>query len=93
MKLTRIVAAALAVLLVGTAGAVAAPGNAPEDAGPSAQDGGPPVDMPEPVPDFVESIHEQIWAFLNGSIENLGEAVSGVTPGGDEGSTPTPTPA
>ncbi|MFB6205611.1 MAG: hypothetical protein ABEJ05_03655 [Haloglomus sp.] len=90
MKLRHVTAALLALLVVGAGAAAAAPGAAPEkasaddqDASPSA-DAGPPSDLPGPVPDFVGEIHDTIRGFLNGSVDALGEAVSGVTPGGDE---------
>lgn len=42
---------------------------------------GPPGGLPEPVPDFVGDVHDAIRSFLDGSVDTLGEAVSGVTPG------------
>lgn len=45
---------------------------------------GPPVDLPDPVPDFVGDILGSIRSFLDGSIDQLGDAVSGLTPGGSE---------
>ncbi|MFB6218652.1 MAG: hypothetical protein ABEH77_05650 [Halobacteriaceae archaeon] len=43
---------------------------------------GPPADLPAPVPDFVGGILDAVRSFLDGSVDNLGEAVSGLTPGG-----------
>ena len=45
---------------------------------------GPPTDMPEQVPDHVGEIHSLINQFINGSVSDLGSAVSDVTP--DDGS-------
>lgn len=76
MNLHRLLVVALAVLLVGTAGAAAAPGNAPDDAG-------PPADLPNPVPDFVGDIHDAIGSFIDGTVDHLGSVVSDLTPGDD----------
>ncbi|MFQ3319162.1 MAG: hypothetical protein ACI8UR_000554 [Natronomonas sp.] len=78
MQLKAIVLAVLAasVLLVGAAGAVTAQPNDSESG-----DAGPPSDLPDPVPNFVEDILGSISDFLSGSISNLGEAVSGVASG------------
>ena len=85
MKPTRIAVAAVAALalLVGAGTAAAAPGNgnAPDDAGPD--EAGPPTDLPGPVPEFVEEIHRTVGAFLDGSVDSLGSAVSELTPGGE----------
>jgi hypothetical protein len=91
MNLRHITAALLALLALGAGAAAATPGAAPDgapandqgDAGPSV-DIGPPGDLPSQVPDFVGDIHDRIGGFLDGSIDSLGEAVSGVTPDGDE---------
>lgn len=92
MNLRHITAALLALLVLGAGAAAATPGAAPDgvpandqggDAGPSV-DIGPPGDLPSQVPEFVGDIHEEIGGFLDGSIDSLGEAVSGVTPDGDE---------
>lgn len=89
MKLTRIVVAALAVLaLTLSAGAVA---GAPDDAQAAENapgEAGPPSDLPGLVPDFVGDIHEAIGGFLDGTVENLGKAVSDLTPG--DGEKPAP---
>lgn len=46
---------------------------------------GPPLDLPEPVPDRVAQIHDLIRQFISGDLAgSLGEAISGVTP--DDGS-------
>ncbi|WP_201289612.1 hypothetical protein [Halobaculum saliterrae] len=81
MSRTKLAAIALAALLAVTGVAAAAPGNAPADAG--ANDGtagqaGPPSELPDPVPNFVSDIHDQIRSFLDGGVENLGDAVSGI---------------
>jgi hypothetical protein len=99
MNVRHITAALLALLVLGAGAAAATPGGAPDDvpandqggdAGPSVDvNVGPPGGLPDVVPEFVGDIHEQIGGFLNGSVDSLGEAVSGVTPGGDE----TPEPA
>jgi hypothetical protein len=92
MNRRHVTAALLALLVLGAGAAAATPGAAPDDvpatnqngeAGPSV-DVGPPGDLPSQVPDFVGDVHDRIGGFLNGSIDSLGEAVSGVTPGGDE---------
>jgi hypothetical protein len=44
---------------------------------------GPPTDMPEQAPDFVTEIHELINQKLDGTLEDLGEALSAVTPDED----------
>jgi hypothetical protein len=44
---------------------------------------GPPADLPGLVPDFVGDVLGTVRSFLDGSIDNLGEAVSDLTPGGD----------
>ena len=41
---------------------------------------GPPTDMPEQVPDHVGEIHGLINQFIDGSVSDLGSAVSDVTP-------------
>ena len=41
---------------------------------------GPPTDMPEQVPDHVGEIHDVINQFIDGSVSDLGSAVSDVTP-------------
>jgi hypothetical protein len=84
MTYTKPVVAALAglVLLAGAGTAVATPGEAGSDAGPPA-DAGPPSDLPGPVPDFVGEVLGAVNGFLSGSIDALGEAVSGLTPGGE----------
>ena len=41
---------------------------------------GPPADMPEQVPDHVGEIHSLINQFIDGSVSDLGSAVSDVTP-------------
>lgn len=42
---------------------------------------GPPTDMPGAVPDFVSEIHATVQDHLGGAVEDLGAAVSGITPG------------
>ncbi|MFB6118146.1 hypothetical protein [Halosegnis sp.] len=78
-RITGAIAALAALLLVASAGTAAA---VPGDTGPSA-DAGPPSDLPGPVPDFVGDILETINDFLSGSVDSLGKAVSGLTPGGE----------
>jgi hypothetical protein len=63
------------------ANATAATGPAADDR--AAAQRGPPVDMPDPVPDFVSDIHQTIQNYLNGSIDDLGAALGDVTPGGE----------
>ena len=55
------------------------------DAGAAAADDkrGPPTDMPEQVPDFVTEVHELINQKLDGTLEDLGDALSAATPGED----------
>ncbi|MFC7225833.1 hypothetical protein N0B31_00325 [Salinirubellus salinus] len=86
MKPTRIVVAALAVLALtlGVGAAAAAPDDAPSENAPA--EAGPPSDLPGPVPEFVGDIHETVRGFLDGTVENLGQAVSDLTPG--DGETP-----
>ena len=44
---------------------------------------GPPADLPGPVPDFVGAIHESIRAFVDGSLDSLGGAVSETASGAE----------
>lgn len=44
---------------------------------------GPPSDLPGPVPDFVGDVLGSVRSFLDGSIDDLGKAVSDLTPGGN----------
>ncbi|SHG44444.1 hypothetical protein [Halobaculum gomorrense] len=84
MSRTKLAAIALAALLAVTGVAAAAPGNAPADAGANGTDAGqagPPSNLPGPVPDFVSDIHDTIRSFLDGGIDNLGEAVSDIAGG------------
>jgi hypothetical protein len=87
MKLTRTGIVAVLALLVSAGAAAAAPGTAPTDAGQSSDtgpsdDAGPPSSLPDQIPDFVSDLHETIGDFLWGSVDNLGEAVRSITPGG-----------
>lgn len=91
MNANRLVATALAaLLLIGGAAAVGAAGpadQAPDDAADGQTDGasgqadadgvGPSDGLPERVPDHVRSIHETIESFLSGAIDDLGSALSG----------------
>lgn len=43
---------------------------------------GPPSDLPGPVPDFVGDILGTVRSFLDGGVDQLGKAVSDLTPGG-----------
>ncbi|GAA0527805.1 hypothetical protein SAMN04488066_11486 [Halorubrum aquaticum] len=90
---TALLGALAAVVLIGTgvaAGGVAAAGpNAPADVGPDANasdDAGPPSDLPEPVPEFVGDLLNEVDGFLSGEVENLGDAVSDLA-GNDVGGT------
>lgn len=92
MRLRHVTAALLALLVLGAGAAAATPGAAPDDASADDQRGdagpgvnvGPPGDLPGQVPEFVGDIHERIGGFLNGTVESLGDAVSGVTPDGED---------
>lgn len=81
MQSLKVFGIAFTVLLL-TAGTAAA---VPGQAGPATDggDAGPPSTLPEPVPDFVTGILDSINGFLDGTVEALGEAVSGQTPDGD----------
>lgn len=46
---------------------------------------GPPADMPDAAPDFVSQIHDLIQQKIDGTISNLGQQISELTPGGDAG--------
>ncbi|WP_277553884.1 hypothetical protein [Halobaculum limi] len=82
MNRTKLLAIGLATLLAVTGVAAAQPGNAPADAGGNDDaQAGPPTDLPEQVPDFVSQIHDQIRSFIDGSVDNLGDAVSGIAGG------------
>jgi hypothetical protein len=86
MTRTTLAAIALAALLAVTGVAAAQPGNAPADAGANGDDpgqAGPPTDLPDPVPEFVSDIHDRIRSFIDGNVDDLGEAVSGIA-GGDD---------
>lgn len=54
-------------------------GNALASASPSA--GGPPSDLPGPVPDFVGDILGGVREFIGGGVDRLGSLVSSLTPG------------
>jgi len=52
---------------------------------------GPPVDLPDQVPDFVGEVHDLIRQHLDGSLDGgLGDRVSDLTPEGDQPATETP---
>jgi len=55
-------------------------GSAPADG-----EQGPPTDMPANVPDHVTQIHETINGFLNGEVDDLGNALSELLGGEDAG--------
>jgi hypothetical protein len=57
-------------------------GGPPEDV---AGERGPPADMPGAAPDFVSEIHATVNDYLSGAVEDLGSAISEVTPGGEAG--------
>lgn len=87
MKLAHVAVVAVLALSVGTGTAVAAPGSAPNDAGQSdeagsSDDAGPPSSLPEPVPDFVTDVLGSVTDFLSGGVDQLGEVVRSITPGG-----------
>jgi hypothetical protein len=66
-----------------------------ESARSAAERRGPPADLPEQVPDHVGEIHQRIASFLDGSLDDVGTAVSDVTPddeGSDDEETATATP-
>ena len=67
---------AASVLLVGAAGGATAQPDRPDDG-----DAGPPDDLPGPVPEFVGDVLGAVGDFLSGSLDRLGETVSGLTPG------------
>jgi hypothetical protein len=46
---------------------------------------GPPSEMSSQAPSFVSEVHDLIRGKLDGSISNLGEQISSLTPGGDAG--------
>lgn len=52
--------------------------DAPADSGEDADSVGPSDGLPEQVPDFVSDVHEGIEGFLSGSVDALGEALSGL---------------
>lgn len=62
--------------------AAASEGEVGSEAAAAADDGrrGPPADLPEQVPDHVSEVHQRIVAFLDGELDDLGAAVSDVTP-------------
>jgi hypothetical protein len=49
---------------------------------------GPPGGLPGPVPDFVSELLGTVGSFLDGGVENLGESVSGIVPGGESSAPP-----
>lgn len=81
MNRTTYIVLVTAGLVVFPGVAMAAPVHAQQSAAPNQADAGPPADLPEPVPDFVGSIHELIQQFLDGELTgSLGELVRGATP-------------
>ncbi|MFB6269615.1 MAG: hypothetical protein ABEH83_06710 [Halobacterium sp.] len=42
---------------------------------------GPPTDLPAPVPDSVGDVLGSVRSFLDGAVDDLGKAVSDLTPG------------
>lgn len=79
---TILVVALATVVLIGAgvaAGAVAADStDAPGPNGDASDDAGPPSDLPDPVPEFVGDLLGAIDGFLSGTIDDLGETVSGI---------------
>ncbi|MEF8887115.1 MAG: hypothetical protein V5A30_04850 [Haloarculaceae archaeon] len=60
----------------------------PDAASDAAGERGPPADMPGAAPDFVSELHQTINDYLSGAVDDLGSAISEVTPGetgGDDG--------
>jgi len=56
-------------------------GSAAVDAAQAASGGGPPVDLPDQVPDFVGDVLGSVRSFVDGSVDDLGQRVSDLTPG------------
>ncbi|WP_090303386.1 hypothetical protein [Natronorubrum texcoconense] len=67
---------AFVVLVGGTVAATAQPTN-----GATAQGEGPPVDLPDPVPDFVTGLLQSVNDFVSGVLSALGEAIQRFVPG------------
>lgn len=84
-KHIALVALAASLLLVGAAGAATAqPVNDSEAANETAPDEpGPPEDTPDGPPAFVSDILSTVNDFLSGEVEDLGSAISDLTPGDD----------
>lgn len=61
------------ILIVGMSGIAAAQGG-----------DGPPDALPDPVPDFVSDVLGSIMEVIDGGIDNLGEIVRSITPGGGD---------
>lgn len=72
---------ALAVLLAATGAATAQTAEAPT------QNDGSPIELPEPVPEFVTDLLEAIGAFVADVIDALDEAIRSIVPaaGGSPG--------
>lgn len=49
--------------------------------GPDVESIGPPAGLPDAVPEFVSDIHGAIEAHLEGTIEDLGDAIRSIVPG------------
>lgn len=84
MKRHTIAVVGLAVLLVASGTAIAAPTSPTtesthptetHDAGAQADTDGPPSDLPDAVPDHVGEIHRTIEQFLDGEDGSLGDAL------------------
>lgn len=107
MKRTTLLVAAVAALVAATGAAAAAGSTAATDntasGADTAEQAGPPDDLPGPVPEFVSEIHGLVDGVVDGALDALGSAVSGVAGGTDAGGTdadaegqepfPTETPA
>lgn len=65
------------VVLVGATGAA----TAHQGSGTAAQGDSPPVELPEPVPEFVTDLLGAISDFVTGVIDALDDVVQTVTPG------------
>lgn len=85
MKFRTVALVALVSLFALTGGVAAAPGwgggNGSTDDGTQ----GPPEELPGPVPDFVGDIHDAVSKFVNGTLDSLGDTVSGIAAGDGAG--------
>ena len=71
-----------ALLASGVAGAVPADDASSDENAPiDLPEIGPPTDLPDPVPDFVGDVHDAVREHVGDGVDNLGERISGLTPG------------